>query len=94
MDEFLDRYPWLVTIAGPLTGALLQRLQAAGKLRGFALLGVSAAVATGIVGAWGLASGWSVAQWRDAPLLVLVILGWSNLTGSTLAELRERRGKG
>lgn len=91
MEDFLAQHQWLVYLAAPLTGAIMHKLN--GNLKGFVALFSSAAVSLMVVGAWGFANGWHPAQWREAPLLVLMLLGWSSLTTTTLGEVKAKRDR-
>lgn len=91
MEDFISQHPWLIYLAAPLTGAIMHMLN--GSLKGLAALFSSAVVSLVVVSAWGLANGWQPAQWREAPLLVLILLGWSHLTTTTLGEVKAKRDR-
>lgn len=74
--------PWLAG-ASPVMGLCMRWLRLNTALAGFGLLWVATLTASAIVGALGLALGWDVAQWRGAPLGILMLLGGSVLTDTT-----------
>jgi hypothetical protein len=92
MSDFLQgifaQYPWLAVV-GPLVGFLIARLKDLGKLSGFGLLGVSLGVTVLTVACYGFAEGWPAHEWHKVPFAVLVLMGVSNLTSTTVLHTRD-----
>ena len=92
MTDFLQgifaQYPWLAVV-GPLVGLLIARLKDLGALSGFGLLGVSFGVTVLTVGCYGFAEGWPAHEWHKVPFAVLVLMGVSNLTSTTVLHARD-----
>lgn len=92
MEDFLQgifkEYPFLAMI-GPLVGFIMAKIKDTGKVQGFGLLGVAALVTVAVIGAYGLAEGWMVAEWKKAPLAAIVTLAFSQLTAQTTLHVRD-----
>jgi hypothetical protein len=91
VDSLLCQYPWLVEVT-PLFGIALGWARRQGWLRGFGLLGTALATALVVVGTFGLAAGWGPHQWRAVPMTVVLLVGLSNVSGSTFGTILETVG--
>jgi hypothetical protein len=91
VDQILAHYPYLLTL-GPAMGVVLGWARQQSWLRGFGLLGTAVVAATLTVAGFGLLHGWSWAQWRELPIAVALLVGLSNVTGSTLGTALEALG--
>jgi hypothetical protein len=88
LQGIFAKYPFLAVI-GPLVGFIMARVKSSGKLQGFALLWTAFAVSVAVTGAYGLAEAWTVEAWRKAPLAVIVILAFSQLTAQTTLHVQD-----
>lgn len=91
MDQILSHYPYLLAL-GPAMGIVLGWARQQSWLRGFGLLGTAIVAAALTVTGFGLYQGWGWSQWRELPVAVALLVGLSNVTGSTLGTALEAFG--
>jgi hypothetical protein len=91
VESLIGQYPWMPTLA-PVFGIGLGWARHQGWLEGFGLLGTAFATAVVVVGGFGLLHGWGPHEWLAFPGTIVLLLGESNVTGSTFSTLLERFG--
>lgn len=96
LAPLVNLLPWLAGLSAPM-GLAMRWIRTNTAVAGFGLLGVAALVAAATVGAMGLALGWDAAQWKGAPLGILVLVAGSVLadtTASHAADTIQKRNGG
>lgn len=88
MNDILSQYP-VLAILGPVCGLLLQKAKATNLIRGWGLLATATGICSSVVCCFAWANNWSVSQWHQVPILILLSVATSNLTSDTVKQTED-----